>query len=35
LCRFGVAFSYFTVTFGIDPGYSRENFYDKAAYQQL
>jgi hypothetical protein len=29
LYRFEVAFSYFTVTFGIDPGYSRENFYDK------
>jgi hypothetical protein len=29
ICRYGVSFSYCTITIGIDPGYSRENFYDK------
>ena len=27
--RFNVKFSYYTTTIGIDPGYSKENFYDK------
>ncbi|XP_023342304.1 protein GUCD1 isoform X2 [Eurytemora carolleeae] len=29
LHRFQTKFSYLTVTIGIDPGYIRENFYDK------
>jgi len=29
LNRFGIKFSYCTTTIGIDPGYSKENFYDK------
>lgn len=29
LHRYGILFSYCTITIGIDPGYSRENFYDK------
>lgn len=29
LFRYGVSFSYFTITIGIDPGYCREYFYDK------
>jgi len=29
LHRFNVKFSYYTTTIGIDPGYCKENFYDK------
>ena len=29
--RFKIKFSYLTVTIGIDPGYIRENFYDKVS----
>jgi len=29
LHRFNITFSYLTITIGIDPGYSKEDFYDK------
>ena len=29
--RFNITFSYLTITIGIDPGYSKEDFYDKVS----
>ena len=29
VCRFNLDFLYTTITMGVDPGYVKENFYDK------